>query len=183
MRLPDLQPKSRTVVVDCASSFVHAAIVDRRGRRAEAVLGENDVATPTPIQEGLFTWPSEQPQLIASRCSGCSELTFPYQDACPACARRECEEVLLSRRGVLWSFTIQRFPPPPPFIGEQDRSAYQPFGVGYVELPEGIRVEGRLSESDPEKLSIGMEMELAIETFAASEDGGDFLTFAFRPVA
>jgi uncharacterized OB-fold protein len=140
------------------------------------------VAAASPIQEGLFTWPSEQPQLIASRCAGCNELTFPRQDACPACARRGSEEVLLSRRGVLWSFTIQRFPPPPPFLGEQDREAYVPFGVGYVELPEGIRIEGRLTTHDPDKLSIGMEMELAVEKFTTGEDGGDVLTFAFRPV-
>lgn len=139
--------------------------------------------TAKPIQQGLFTWPAESPQLIASRCGGCSELTFPAQDACPACTRRGGEEVLLSRRGVLWSFTIQRFPPPPPFEGEQDREKYVPFGVGYVELPEGIRVEGRLTEGDPEKLEIGMEMELVVEKFIADAEGNDLMTFAFRPTA
>lgn len=140
------------------------------------------VAAAIPIQQGLFTWPSDAPQLVASRCGGCGELTFPRQDACPACARRGCEDVLLSRRGTLWSFTIQRFPPPPPFEGPQDRDVFVPFGVGYVELPEGIRVEGRLTESDPEKLSIGMEMELCVEKFLENADGDDLVTFAFRPL-
>ena len=135
-----------------------------------------------PIHEGLYTWPAEQPQLIASRCGGCAELTFPKQDACPSCTRRGCDEVLLSRHGVLWSFTIQRFPPPPPYIGDADRETYVPFGVGYVELPEGIRVEGRLTENDPEKLAIGMEMELTIENFIEDEEGNPRMTFAFRPV-
>lgn len=136
-----------------------------------------------PIQDGLFTWPAEHPQLIASRCKGCQELTFPAQDACPACARRGGEEVLLSREGVLWSFTIQRFPPPPPFEGDADRETYVPFGVGYVELPEGIRVEGRLTENDPEKLAIGMGMELVVEKFTEDAEGNDLMTFAFRPAA
>ncbi len=58
-----------------------------------------------------------------------------------------------------------------------------PFGVGYVELPEGIRVEARLTENDPDELRIGMEMELVVEKFIDDEDGNELMTFAFRPVA
>lgn len=136
-----------------------------------------------PIQAGLFTWPSESPQLVASRCKACGALTFPRQDGCPRCTERGAEEVLLSRRGRLWSWTIQRFPPPvPPYIGPADRESFVPFGVGYVELPEGIRVEGRLTENDPARLEIGMEMELGVEKFLEDENGDELLTFAFRPV-
>lgn len=134
-----------------------------------------------PIAEGLFTWPSPAPQLIGSRCTACGELAFPRQASCPACAGDRTEEVLLGRRGVLWAWTIQRFPPPaPPFAG--DRSAFVPFGVGYVELPEGIRVEARLTENDPRALAIGMPMELAIEPFDVAPDGSERITFAFRPL-
>lgn len=134
-----------------------------------------------PIAEGLFTWPSPQPQLIGSRCAACGELAFPRQASCPACAGDRTEEVLLGRRGVLWAWTIQRFPPPaPPFIGEP--TAFVPFGVGYVELPEGIRVEARLTENDPQALAIGMPMELAIEPFDVDAGGNERMTFAFRPV-
>ena len=146
-----------------------------------------DVATagggPEPVHEGLFTGPLDRPQLLASRCRACSELTFPAQDACPSCAARDTESVTLGRRGTLWTWTIQRFPPPsPPYAGSPDRESFQPFGVGYVELPDGIRVEGRLTESDPAKLEIGMEMELVLEKFTDA-NGGERTTFAFRPVA
>ncbi len=135
-----------------------------------------------PIAEGLFTWPAEQPQLIASRCLDCGEVTFPRQSSCPACTADATEEILLSRRGKLWTWTVQRFPPPaPPFVG--DRESFVPFGVGYVELPEGIRVEGRLTENDPGALEIGMDMELVIEKFAEDEEGHELMTFAFQPVA
>ena len=139
-------------------------------------------AMPKPIQEGLFTWPSDEPQLLAGRCSDCGELTFPLQASCPSCTGRRVEETALSRRGVLWTWTIQRFPPPPPWIGPSDREHFRPFGVGYVELPEGIRVEGRLTESDPAALEIGMEMELVVEPFVEDADGDTRMTFAFRPV-
>jgi len=139
------------------------------------------VANQVPIEEGLFSWPAERPQLIASRCKACDALTFPRQDACPHCTERGGEEVLLSRSGTLWSWTIQRFPPPVPYTGPTDRETFTPYGVGYVELPEGIRVEGRLTENDPSKLEIGMQMELTFETFGQDASGNDVLTFAFRP--
>lgn len=140
-----------------------------------------DAKPQVPIAEGLYTWPSDAPRLIASRCTACGEVAFPKQQGCPNCTADASEEVLLSRRGRLWTWTIQRFPPPPPFIGERDD--FRPYGVGYVELPEGIRIEARLTESDPEKLAIDMEMELVIEKFLEGEQGEELMTFAFRPVA
>jgi uncharacterized OB-fold protein len=134
-----------------------------------------------PIAEGLFTFPSPAPQLIASRCAACGEVAFPRQTSCAACTGDRTEEILLSRRGVLWTWTIQRFPPPaPPFKGA--REDFVPFGVGYVELPEGIRVETRLTENDPEALEIGMPMELVLEAFDSDAAGNERMTFAFRPV-
>ena len=133
-----------------------------------------------PIAEGLYTWPSNAPQLIGSRCTRCQEVAFPAQSSCPNCTGDSTEEILLARRGRLWTWTIQRFPPPPPFIG--DREDFVPFGVGYIELAEGIRIEARLTTSDPGELEIGMEMELVVEKFQDGEDGEELMTFAYSPV-
>jgi len=138
-------------------------------------------AREVPVAEGLYTWPSATPQLIASKCERCGEVAFPAQKSCPAFTGESVEEILLSRRGELWTWTIQRFPPPHPYIG--DPKTFQPFGVGYVELPEGVRVEGRLTTADPDELHIGQTMELVVEKFAEGEDGESLMTFAFTPVA
>jgi uncharacterized OB-fold protein len=135
-----------------------------------------------PIDAGLYAGDPDAPQLIGSRCNDCGEVAFPKQDGCPSCTGAATEEILLARRGTLWTFTIQHFPPPvPPFKG--DPESFEPFGVGYVELPEGLRVEGRLTECDPDRLAIGMEMEVVLEKFMDSDDGDEIMTFAFRPVA
>jgi len=134
-----------------------------------------------PIHEGLFTWPADEPRLIASRCTACGEVAFPRQDSCPNCTGDDTETIHVSRRGRLWTWTIQRFPPPtPPHVG--DAEGFFAFGVGYVELPEGVRIEARLTESDPEKLAIGMEMELVVEKYDDDSDGNERMSFAFRPV-
>ena len=132
-----------------------------------------------PIDEGLFTWPSDEPRLLGSRCD-CGVVAFPAQASCPRDGG-EMTTVELPRRGTLWTFTTQGFapkgPPDGPFLG-----AYEPYAVGYVELPEHCKVESRLTESDPSKLSVGMEMELVIVPFRTDEQGNEVLTFAFEPV-
>jgi uncharacterized OB-fold protein len=134
-----------------------------------------------PVAEGVFTWPADDPQLIGSRCANCGMVMFPTQDSCPRCASTAMEETLLERRGTLWAWTTQSFPPPPPYAGPTGKD-FDPFGVGYVELPGEVKVETRLTESDPSALRNGMEMELVIVPFRTDDDGNEVVTFAFRPV-
>ena len=46
-----------------------------------------------------------------------------------------------------------------------------------------MRVEGRLTESDPDKLRIGMEMDVVFEPYRTDENGDEVISFFFRPVA
>jgi uncharacterized OB-fold protein len=95
----------------------------------------------------------------------------------------DTETVELATRGTLWTWTVQGFPPKsPPFVGDADPATFQPFGVGYVELPDEVKVEARLTESDPQRLAIGMEMELVIVPLNVDDDGNELVTFAFQPV-
>jgi len=140
------------------------------------------VSQRVPIAEGIFTWPSEDPRLIGSRCGACKIITFPTQDSCPRCASTEMREQLLERRGRLWAWTTQHFPPPsPPYAGPTGE-AFVPYGIGYVELPGEVKVEARLTEADPERLTEGMEMELVVVPFRTDDKGNEIVTFAFRPV-
>jgi uncharacterized protein len=136
-----------------------------------------------PVADGIFTWPSDEPRLVGSRCTECGIVTFPSQGSCPRCASTAMEERLLPRRGRLWAWTTQEFPPPsPPFEGARGE-AFEPFGVGYVELDGEVKVETRFTEADPERLAAGMEMELVVVPFRIDDDGNEVVSFAFRPVA
>jgi uncharacterized OB-fold protein len=140
--------------------------------------------TQKPVAEGVFTWPSDEPRLIGSRCKSCGNHMFPVQSGCPKCTATDTETVELARRGTLWTWTVQGFPPKsPPYVGEDDPKAFQPFGVGYVELPGQVKVETRLTEADPERLKIGMDMELVIVPLATDDEGNEIVTFAFAPAA
>jgi len=138
--------------------------------------------TRVPVAEGIFTGLADDPELIGSRCTDCGIVTFPAQDSCPRCASTAMAEHRLARRGRLWAWTVQDFPPPsPPYTGPSGRD-FVPFGVGYVELADEVKVESRLTVADPDALHIGMEMELVLVPFRTNDDGDEVVTFAFRPV-
>ena len=129
----------------------------------------------------ISTWPDENPQLIGSFCGACQATAFPKQDHCPRCSSAEMAEVLLPRRGTVVAWTTQGFPPGPPYAGPTGKD-FVPFGVGLVQLGDVIRVEGRLTENDPEKLRFGMDVELTMVPFTTDEEGNEVVTFAFAPV-
>ncbi|MBV9382539.1 MAG: OB-fold domain-containing protein [Streptosporangiaceae bacterium] len=140
-----------------------------------------------PVAEGLFTWPSDEPRLIGAQCVRCGLVVFPAGTdtaACQRCGGTEVSEKLLSDRGTLWTFTTQNFRPPgPPYDGADTAETFQPYAVGYVELPGEVMIEARLTEPDPARLAIGQQMRLAIVPYSVRPDGTEILTFAFTPQA
>ena len=108
-----------------------------------------------PIVEGLFTWPSDDPKIIASRCKKCGTVSFPKAPFCqnPDCekVRENIEQIELNKRGNLWSYTFQRYQPPAPFRYEP----FQPYALGMVDFPEGIRIWGIINGT--ENLEMGIK--------------------------
>ena len=134
------------------------------------------------VADGIFTMEGGRPRLLGSRCTNCGNHMFPRQRGCPKCMLDEQEDVELATTGTLWTWTVQAFPPKaPPYLGPVGDD-FRPYGVGYVELDDQLRVEARLTESDPTKLTVGMPMELVLETLGVDEDGNDIVTYAFAPI-
>ena len=136
------------------------------------------------VAEGVFVERADGPHLLGSRCNDCGTHAFPPQSGCQRCAGTNTDKVELGNRGTLWTFTVQGFPPKaPPFKGSADPASFVPFGVGYVEIPGQVKVETRLTESDPAKLIIGMQMEMVLVPLCVDADGNEVVTFAFKPVS
>lgn len=116
-----------------------------------------------------------EPRLVAAHCGECHEYSFPLRESCHGCGTA-LEKIDLPARGVLWTWTTQEFEPASPPYVPVPGVAFEPFAVGYVEFPTFLRVEGRLTERDPDILRIGMEMEVV------AVPRGESLTYAFAPV-
>lgn len=139
-------------------------------------------AATRPIAEGVFTGPPDAPRLVGSRCGSCGVVAFPAQDGCPRCGTLGMARTELSRRGTLWTWTTQGFLPKEPYAGPETEVDFEPYLLGYVELPGEVRVESRLFDVTPETVRIGMELELVTFPFRTDPDGTVVLAYAFAPV-
>jgi len=88
------------------------------------------------------------------------------------------EEIPLNTRGVVWSYTVLRYPSPPPY---RPPDPYVPVIAAWVELPEGVRVIGPLVDISPENVAIGLEVEFVSRPGWQDNDNNDVLAYAFRP--
>lgn len=128
-----------------------------------------------PVHERLFRVEGDgSVRLLGGRCTSCARPHFPRAEACPYCSAEACEPLPLGPRGKLWLHTAV-LQPPPGYRGAV------PFGFGVVDLDEGLRVIGRLTESDPAALSAGQSMRLVAERLHTADDGAEVYTYAFAP--
>ena len=131
-----------------------------------------------PFKEGLFTWPlapGEQAFLLGNKCKSCGKIYFPKAALCPECLKENgLEELKLSPRGKLYTYTIVRVPSP---------GFKVPYAFGYVDLPEGVRVCSQISAAEPLEgnLQLGMDMELFIGQ-VRQEVNQPIIGYLFRPV-
>ena len=137
----------------------------------------------TPAIEGWFTTDAERPALLGTRCKRCGQVFFPREETycrSPHCQGTEFEEVELSRRGRLWSYTNNGYQPPPPYVSPKD--PYEPFAVAAVELEdERMVVLGQVVDGvGPADLEVGMEMELVLATLNEDEEN-EYVVWKWRP--
>jgi uncharacterized OB-fold protein len=115
--------------------------------------------------------------LLAGRLQGGHRMVFPRPGGLDAALY---DVVELPDRGILWSFTIQRFCPKAPYVGNE--ADFAPYPVGYIEFDGLLTVEARLDASNFESLRIGMEMAAGLMPIVKS-DGTEMMIPCFRPTA
>lgn len=143
--------------------------------------------SPTPGRPAAPGWLStdpDDPRLLGTRCTACGTYFFPKETlACrnPACGSDALEEVPLSRRGRLWSYTNNCYPPPPPYVAADP---FEPYAIAAVELEEEkMVVLGQVVPGvAPSDLEVGMEMELVLGTLYEDAEG-PAVVWQWRPAA
>jgi uncharacterized OB-fold protein len=135
------------------------------------------------VDESLFIMPTSEKEpvhLTGNKCRNCGEVFFPQRKVCAKCFQEGLEDIPLSRRGKVYSSTVVRRAPPPPYklLGD-----FIPFGLGHVELPEGLVIPTLFTGCDTSKpLPIGTEVKMTIEKLEEDEEGRDVMIYKFKPV-
>ena len=149
-------------------------------------LASISAASPTkparvPIREGLLSAPLTDlsaVRLLGSRCTSCGETALGTAEICANCGRDTVNSLPLSRRGLVWTYTIVRHKPPGDYKGPDP---FVPFALGLVELPEGLRVLTPI-ECALEQVCIGVPVEF--RAFVREPDSEpEVVSFAFAPSA
>lgn len=143
----------------------------------------SDAITELPAIDGWWDFDETgQPHLIGAKCPRCGTYVFPPRTTnCPnpACDSDELELVPMSRRGTLWSYTENRYPPPAPYPASDP---FEPFAVAAVQLAtEGLIVLGKVvADIRAADLKVGMEMELTTMPLFTDDDGVTRIVYAWR---
>ena len=116
----------------------------------------------------------KRPCLIGGKCRSCGAVCFPRQSICSRCTGQDIEGILLSRKGVLFTYTKVHQKPP-------DYKGPVPYYIGRVLLPEGVFVLAQLKRSK-EELKIDMDMELVVEPIYRDASGEERWGYKFKPV-
>jgi len=123
------------------------------------------------FREDIFTEGAEGTILLAHKCKSCGKVYFPKVHFCPNCFSVELEEIPLSRKGTLYTYTIT-------YMSSSHLEA--PYANGFVDTPEGARVFAPLAMVEDKPFKIGMEMELEVCPLWR-EEGKEIIAYRFSP--
>jgi uncharacterized OB-fold protein len=135
-----------------------------------------------PAVDGWFTLDEAAPQLVGARGKDSGSYFWPTTIATsgnPNAPGEERDPVLLSRRGRLWSWTTNHYPPPEPYVSPDP---FVPYTVCAVELEaEQMVVLGQLAAgASTEGLEVGMAMELVLGSLY-EDDAHEYVVWQWQP--
>ena len=137
---------------------------------------EGAAAGPLPVVPFLKIPEDGDPYLEGHKCKECGAIFLGERSICSSCsARDQIEPVKLSNHGELYVFSIvyRSFP-----------GIDVPYVSAVVDLEGGGTVKGNLInvEIDPEKIEMGMPIEVVYQTAPRKDaEGNEYLTYYFQP--
>ncbi|HET7012411.1 MAG TPA: OB-fold domain-containing protein, partial [Streptosporangiaceae bacterium] len=109
-------------------------------------------------------------ELRVQSCGDCGTLRHPPGPLCMACGSPNPKYIVAAGTGEVFSYVVHHHPPVP---GKK-----LPLVIALVELTEGVRVLAELTGVDPDKVEVGMPVEV---TFLKVDE--ELVLPAWRPAA
>ena len=94
---------------------------------------------------------------MAGKCSKCGTLLLPPKPVCTKCLSTNFKWVELKGKGKLLSYTVIHVSP-------VQFQSIAPYTVGIVELEDGPHLPGMIHDVEPEKIRVGMDLEIDFDT-------------------
>jgi uncharacterized OB-fold protein len=108
---------------------------------------------PAPDRVSAPFWAAaDEGRLLYQECPACNHRQFYPRAVCTACGA-DPEWAEASGRGVVHTYTVVRQYGAPPFRDEL------PYVVAMIELEEGVRMLGNVTDCDVDAVEIGMPVQ------------------------
>lgn len=112
--------------------------------------------------------------LEANECSSCKARFFDRRNACASCFSTQFTKTKISNAGIVRSFTIVTFAAP---------GVPVPFVAAIIDC-DGTSVRANLInvEPTPEKVTLGMKVQLATYSLGTDDNGAEAIGFGYEPI-
>lgn len=127
---------------------------------------ERPLPVPTALSRAFWEATKEH-RLTIQRCSRCGRWEWTPQMVCSRCLTETLEWQTASGQGKIYSYAVVERPQSPAFRA--------PYVVAIVELAEGPRILTTVVTTEPGRVQVGTEVEVAFE------DVGELALYQFRP--
>ncbi len=109
-------------------------------------------------------------RLRIGRCRHCSALSFPAAPVCASCLSQDMDGETVEGSGELYAYSI---------VHQAPRGWNVPYALGYVDLPNGLRVLGHI-QVEFARLRSGLPVELALGAVRTAPDGNPVHSYVFK---
>jgi uncharacterized OB-fold protein len=134
------------------------------------------------VNDGTAYFPASRPwseaggtvRLHGSKCARCGVVAFPPHPMCHSCGAHDGQDTVeLSPAGTLYTFCEIHIAP---------KGFATPYAVGYVDLPEGVRLFGQI-EAKAAELAVGQQVAVTLGPVRSDASGATVISYKFRRLA
>ena len=126
-----------------------------------------------PKRLKLTTPDGSEGVLLAFRCCECATVIFGPGTFCQSCTSDQLEAMEFGQRGILYSYTIVRVPPP-------GWKGPVPYVLGQVELSEGPQVLAEVIDCEEQDLAVGLAVVLSVQQVGGTDTDADKVVYKWR---
>lgn len=133
---------------------------------SKTLEGEALWALPNTLIETQRGW-----AIVCGECDVCKAVIFPAPPICPECLGESISVRPIDSQGTLYTYTIVHAARP---------GWNSPYGLAYVDFPEGVRICGPLDIPASGKIELDTPVEIGVGILRTDASGKEWYSHRFQ---
>lgn len=114
-------------------------------------------------------------KLMAGKCSKCGKIHLPPRPLCDNCYSQTFKWVTVPAKGKLLTYTVIHIAP-------QQFQDIAPYAIGIIQLENGAKLPGMITDTPHDQLQVGMDLTLDFTTCDNNQTWPQWPRYCFKPV-